>query len=135
MLNEERIKLMTKMAAYEEKERGHSLLAGNYFRSDYISLQLLRSVVSATAAFIIVLCLFAFYDFEIVMKEMYQVDLLQMGKSLLLAYIIFTGVYVVISYCVYSYRYSRAKKSLKKYYAHLHRLSDMYSEDSKKERR
>ena len=132
MLNEERIKLMTRMAAYEEKEGRHNMSIGNYFRSDYISLQLLKSVISATIAFVIVLCIFTFYDFEVVMKEMYQVDLLETGKQLLLAYVIFTGIYTLISYCVYSYRYNRAKKSLKKYYVHLHKLAEMYAEESKR---
>lgn len=132
MLNEERIKLMTKMAAYEENEGRHNISIGNYFRSDYISLQLLKSVISATIAFAIVLGIFTFYDFEVVMKEIYQVDLLEAGKQLLLSYVIFTGIYTFISYLVYSYRYNRAKKSLKKYYVHLHKLAEMYAEESKR---
>ena len=132
MLNEERIKLMTRMAAYEETEGRQNMAIGNYFRSDYIGLQILKSIISATITFAIVLCIFAFYDFEVVMKEMYQVDLLAAGKQLLLAYVIFTGIYTFISYLVYSYRYNRAKKSLKKYYAHLHMLAEMYVDDSKR---
>lgn len=132
MLNEERIKLMSRMAAYEENEGRHNMAIGNYFRSDYISLQLLKSVISATITYVIILGIFTFYDFETVMKEMYQVDLLATGKQLLLYYVIFTGIYTLISYIVYSYRYNRAKKSLKNYYVHLHKLAEMYAEDSKR---
>lgn len=132
MLNEDRIKLMSRMAAYEENEGRHNMAIGNYFRSDYISLQLLKSIISATITYVIILGIFTFYDFETVMKEMYQVDLLATGKQLLLYYVIFTGIYTLISYIVYSYRYNRAKKSLKNYYVHLHKLAAMYADDSKR---
>lgn len=129
MLNEERIILMTKMASYEEHEGKQNMAIGNYFRSDYISLQIMKTVISATLTFAIVLGIVGFYHFETVMKEIYQVDLLEAGRRLLLAYVIFTGIYTFICYLVYSYRYNRAKKSLKKYYSHLQELSELYEED------
>ncbi len=129
MLNEERIILMTKMASYEEHEGKQNMAIGNYFRSDYISLQIMKTVISATLTFAIVLGIIGFYHFETVMKEIYQVDLLEAGRRLLLAYVIFTGSYTFICYLVYSYRYNRAKKSLKKYYSHLQELSELYEED------
>ena len=129
MLNEERIILMTKMASYEEHEGKQNMDIGNYFRSDYISLQIMKTVISATLTFAIVLGVFGFYHFETVMKEIYQVDLLEAGRRLLLAYVIFTGIYTFICYLVYSYRYNRAKKSLKKYYSHPQELSELYEED------
>ncbi len=132
MLHEERIKLMTKMASYEENEGRHNIAIGNYFRSDYISLQVMKSIISGTLSFAIALGVYGFYHFETVMKEMYQVDLLETGRKLLLTYVIFTGTYTFISYLVYSYRYSRAKKSLKKYYSHLKELSELYEEDFKR---
>ncbi len=133
MLNEERIRLMTKMAAYEENEGKRNMAIGHYFRSDYISLQMMKSVISATLTFAIVLGILIFYDFEAVMKEVYQIDLMETGRKLLLIYVIFTGIYTLISYLVYSYRYSRAKKSLKKYYSHLQTLSDLYEDDSRRQ--
>ena len=128
MLNEEKIKLMTRMAAYEENEGKRSMQIGNYFRSDYIGLQVMKSVISATIAFAIVIGMYIFYDFESVMKEIYQVDLLATGKQILIAYVVFVGIYAVITYIIYAYRYSKARKSLKKYYAHLTELSGFYDE-------
>ena len=128
MLNEEKIKLMTRMAAYEENEGKRSMQIGNYFRSDYIGLQVMKSVISATIAFVIVIAMYIFYDFESVMKEIYQVDLLATGKQILIAYVVFVGIYAVVTYIIYAYRYTKAKKSLKKYYTHLTELSGFYDE-------
>ena len=128
MLNEDKIKLMTRMAAYEENKGKRSMQIGNYFRSDYIGLQVMKSVISATVAFAIVIGMYIFYDFESVMKEIYQVDLLATGKQILIAYVVFVGIYAVITYIIYAYRYSKARKSLKKYYAHLTELAGFYDE-------
>ena len=51
MLNEERIILMTQMASYEQGEGKENVKIGNYFRSDYIALQVLKSIVCAIIAY------------------------------------------------------------------------------------
>ena len=132
MLNEERIKLMTKMACYEANEGKKNVAIGNYFRGDYIGLQVIKSILSATIAFVILFAMFIFYDFEIFMTDIYKMDLFQFAKSVIIDYRIFTGVYALISYGVYTYRYTRAKKSLKMYYNNLKRLAYLYDRENKK---
>ena len=51
MLNEEKIILMTQMASYEENEGKKNMAIGRYFRSDYIAIQVLKSVLCATIAY------------------------------------------------------------------------------------
>lgn len=126
MLNEERIILMTKMASYEEHEGKKNVAIGNYFRSDYIGFQLLKSVISATVAFLIVFGMFVFYDFEMFMQDIYKMDLLSFAKNVLIAYAVTVGGYAVITYIVCVKRYNRAKQSLKCYYNNLKKLSGIY---------
>lgn len=126
MLNEERVVLMTKMAAFEEREGKKSLAIGSYFRSDYIGWQVLKSIISATIAFVVVFAMYIFYDFEVFMTDIYKMDLLEFARSVLFFYLGTVGAYALISYVVYTVRYSRAKKSLRAYYMNLHRLSSMY---------
>ena len=126
MLNEERVVLMTKMASYEAREGKKCLAIGSYFRSDYIGWQVLKSIISATIAFVVVFAMYIFYDFEIFMTDIYKMDLLEFAKNVLFYYLGTVGIYALISYIVYTVRYSRAKKSLRAYYMNLHRLSSMY---------
>lgn len=126
MLNEERIILMTKMAAYEEHEGKKNVAIGSYFRSDYISMQVIGSMISGTVAFVICFALYIFYDFEIFMEEVYKMDLFAFAKNVLIMYLVAVIGYGMISYVIYSIRYSRAKKSLKNYYNNLKKLSSMY---------
>ena len=58
MLNEERVILMTKLAAYEQNEGRKMVTVGKYFRSDYIGIQVLKSVIGSTVAFIIIFALY-----------------------------------------------------------------------------
>ncbi len=126
MLNEERVVLMTKMASYEANEGRKNLEIGSYFRNDYIGWQVLKSIISATIAFVVVFAMYIFYDFEIFMTEIYKMDLLQFAKNILFRYLATVGIYAVIAYAVYTVRYSRAKRSLRTYYMNLHKLSMLY---------
>ncbi|MCH5254105.1 MAG: hypothetical protein J1F41_04205 [Lachnospiraceae bacterium] len=127
MLNEERVILMTKLAAYEAGEGKKNVAIWNYFRSDYIGFQVLKSIISATIAFVVVFAMYIFYDFELFMTDIYKMDLLEFGRSILLRYAAVVGTYAVVSYIVYAYRYHKARKSLKVYYVNLRKLSNMYS--------
>ncbi len=129
MLNEERVVLMTKMASYEAHEGKRCLAIGSYFRNDYIGWQVLKSIISATIAFVVVFAMYIFYDFEVFMTEIYKMDLLEFAKSVLFYYLGTVGAYALISYVVYTVRYRRASRSLRAYYMNLHKLSAMYKSE------
>ena len=129
MLNEERVVLMTKMASYEAREGKKNLAIGSFFRNDYIGWQVLKSIISATIAFVVVFAMYIFYDFEIFMTDNYKMDLLEFAKNVLFFYLGTVGAYAVISYLVYTVRYSRARKSLRTYYMNLNKLSAMYKKE------
>ena len=126
MLSQERIKLMTKMAAYEANEGKSYMSIGSYFRSDYMGMQVLGSIISATFAFLIVCGFYVYYHLETLMQDIYKIDVWTIGKDVLMYYLIFVVAYALITYVVYSFRYSRAKRSLKRYYRHLKQLAAMY---------
>lgn len=128
MLNEKRIILMTKMASYEANEGKKNVVIGSFFRSDYIGWQVLKSIISATIAFVVVFGMYIFYDFEVFMMDIYKMDLIEFAKQILRMYLWTIGGYAVISYVVYTVRYNRAVKSLKVYYMNLRRLSEMYKQ-------
>lgn len=130
MLNEERIRLMTKMASYEANEGKKNVSIGSYFRGDYIGLQVIKSIISGTIGFFIAFAMFILYDFETFMSDIYKMDLLQFGRSVVIAYLGFIVVYAVVSYGVYTHRYTKARKSLKKYYNNLKKLSYLYDKEN-----
>ena len=128
MLNEERIILMTQMASYEAHEGKRNMAIGKYFRTDYITVQVLKSVISATIAYGIAFALFIFYDFEVFMEEIYKMDLIVFAQNVLKYYGITVVTYSLLSYGICSYRYAKAKKSLKSYYRNLKKMNSLYDE-------
>lgn len=128
MLNEERVILMTKMASYEAHEGKENMKIGKYFRGDYIAVQVLKSVFGATIAFFLIFAMYILYDFEVFMQEIYKMDLVGLAKTLLTYYGITVAVYGAVSYGIYAYRYSKARKSLKLYYQNLKKLNSLYDE-------
>lgn len=128
MLNEERVILMTHMASYEAGEGKKNVKIGNYFRSDYIAVQILKAFICGTITYAIVFALYVFYDFETFMQDLYKMDLISFAKNVLIYYGISVAVYVGLVYVVCTYRYARAKKSLKNYYHNLKKLNSLYNQ-------
>ncbi|MGN1147942.1 MAG: hypothetical protein ACI4TB_05935 [Lachnospiraceae bacterium] len=129
MLNEERIILMTRLASYESGEGKKNAAIGKYFRSDYIGMQVIKSVIGATISFFIVFGLYVLYDFENFMLDIYKMDLFVFAKNILMIYAGVVIGFAVLTYVVYSYRYSKAKKSLKNYYNNLKKLASLYDKN------
>lgn len=117
---------MTKLASYESNEGKKNMSIVNYFRGDYIGFQVLKSVIAATISFFALFAVYVFYNFEQLMQDVYKMDLLEYGKSIAILYLCTVGAYGVVSYILYSTRYSKAKRSLKHYYNNLKKLSSMY---------
>ena len=126
MINESKVILMTRMASYEAGKGKKDLATGKYFRSDYITLQLMKAIFTGTLAFMIVIGVMLLYDFDAFMKSLYEINILQVGKDLVVKYLILVGLYALIVYIVSAYRYNRARQGLKTYYGNLKRLSKYY---------
>jgi len=127
MLNKERIRLMTQMAAYEEHEGKQDISINGYFRGDYISFQLLKSALYATVGFALAVVMYVLYNLETFLGEFYKMDIVEFLQGILGKYLLVLCVYMVISYFVYAYRFGRAKRYIKKYQTQLKQLQQMYN--------
>ncbi len=132
MLNESRIKLMTRLASFESGEGKRSMAIGSYFRGDYIAKEIIKSIIYGTVTFGIILGLYLAYDFEMFMENIYEIDLWAFGKAVLIRYLITVGVYSVITYIVYVVRYRRARRNLRIYNNNLRRLASMYRKEAER---
>lgn len=128
MLNKDRIVLMTRMESYAKNEGRQNMQIGRYFRSDYISLQILKSVISATIVYVLIFALYILYHLEQFLEDIYRMDLFAFARDVILYYGVTVVAYGLISYMVYAYRYSKARKSLKKYYDNLKKLNSLYQD-------
>jgi len=123
MLNEEKVVLMTRLAAYEQNKGRENLKINKYFRSDYLLLQMLKTVLYTTFSFVLLLGLYLLYNLESITENLYQMDLIAFVQKIATTYAAFLVICCVVTYLVYSYRYLKAKKSLKEYMKNLKELN------------
>lgn len=126
MINEERIALMTKLASYEKGEGKRSMAVGKYFRGDYISLHLLKTVINGTFAYLLGLGLYLLYYFEDFLENLYNMDFALLARNIVYYYVVFIVAYGLLTYIVFTIRFIKAKKSIKRYYHNLKKLNAMY---------
>ena len=130
MLNEEKVILMTKMAAFIDREGKKNDAINSYFKSDYVGFNVIKAVISATIVFAIIVATYVLCNFEMVLSNLYNTgNLLAIGRRMLMNYLLLVGVYSLASYVIYSYRYSKMRKSMKEYYGDLKKLARIYEKE------
>lgn len=132
MLNEERIRSMTKLARYDEGPGKEALRIQGMYRSDYIGMALIKNFFSVTIGYALVLALIGVYYFEYLMEELHHLNLPVLIAEILLGYAIVLVVYMVITYIICSVRYERTKKSVHSYNQELGKLEKQYRAENAK---
>ena len=84
MLNEEKIKSMTKAAAFENGTEKENLKINQYFRSDYVGLQLIKSLIAYIVAFCLIVTIWIMIGTEEIMLQLTHGEYLQKLSKVLL---------------------------------------------------
>lgn len=131
MLNEERIRLMTKMACYEEGIGKEYMPIKQYYRRDYVSSEMLKTLITSTIAFGLLSVCWILYDMESITEALGDSDLAVFGTSILVKYVIFTVLYQIIAFLVYNRRYTKATASVKEYYSFLKKAQKLQEKEDR----
>ena len=123
-LNEDRIILMTRMASFEASEQ-KKLAISRYFRSDYVTFNMLKTAIYFTIAFAICVAISVFCNIESYLSDFYQTDWYSFLRTFITRYLVLMAAYLLFSFVLYSYRYSKAKGSVRVYQRALKRLISM----------
>lgn len=126
MLNEDKVILMTKLASYEKREGKENMAVCKYFRGDYISWNLLKSVLVATVTFFMGFGVYVLYFIEDLLENIYEIDYMLLATNIVSVYVLVVVGYCVLSYIVCNYRYSKARKGIRRYHNNLKKLNSMY---------
>ena len=116
MLNEEKIRWMTKASIYEKRQGRIDLGRNEYLMGDYVRLHLLKNGISLTIAYILLAGLYAVYKIEEIFDMAANMQLGLLLKEMLLLYIILLVIYTGIGIVYYSWQYQSSRKQVKKYY-------------------
>ena len=75
--------------------------------------------------------LVALYFLDELLENIHKMNLIALGVKIVVGYIALLVVYSVLVYIIQTVKYSRAKKSIKNYYAQLGRLTRIYAKEEK----
>lgn len=131
MLDKKRIRLMTRMSAYEKKHINQDLKISTYYKKDYASLNTLISILWVTVGYMIVAGLFALCNMDAILKDLDLTKLFLLGGIAAGGYLILIIIYGVCASSFYKTKHNRAKQRVKKYYRDLARLEKMEIKEKK----
>jgi hypothetical protein len=130
MLNNKKIRMMTKLAVYENKEGKEDIHLSKYYKTDYIRYQVLKSILSATVGYALILVLIFLYKSEYIIKNAVSLDYKTIGVYLLGIYIVIVTAYGLGSIVGYSMKYDASRKKLSRYFKMLKRLHKIYNDET-----
>ena len=129
MIDNSKVRIMTRMSIYERHEGKEDLKFNKFFKSDYARLQVLKTLVWVTIGYLIVVALVALYKLEYLIDNALTLDYPDMGKTILAYYRVVLAVYLIGALVGYSLKYQFSRKRLKNYYRLLKSLKEIYSEE------
>ena len=132
LLNENKVKMMTKMAIYEKNEGRRMLRTARYFKGDYVAFGILKTLITTTLAFAIVAIMYVLCNAEGLVENINSMDYLAFGKKVAIYYIIMLVIFAITAGFVYSFQYENSRKGLKKYFSRLNKLERFYNGQKKK---
>ncbi len=131
MLNEEKIKLMSKLALYEQDEGKKAFRTNKYYKADYVSLHTIYTIIIATISFGLLLLIWAICQVDSLMDIINRIGILFSIIILIAVYIIYLIIHLLISHKVFTTRYNENKKDLISYHEKLKDLHAIYKTESK----
>lgn len=130
LLNNEKIRTMTKLAVYEEGKGKEDLRMAKYYKTDYVRLQVLKTAVNATIGYVLILLLIAMYKADYIIAKIVTLDFVRIGQIILGFYIIVMAIYITCTILWYNIKYNKSRKNLSKYNKLLKKLINFYQQEN-----
>lgn len=125
MLDENRVKSMIRLAAYENGEGGQDLNVHKYSLRDYLVKNLIRTLLTTTVGYALLLMLIVFGNMQTLMTALTGVDMAALIIWLLIGYAAVLFIYLTIELRRSMERYKQACRSVRAYAAELKKLEKM----------
>ena len=132
MVNAERTKLMTKAEIFRVKEERRALKLNRFYRSDFISYEMIRSALCFIFGYVLFLLMWVLYYAEPLMTTKQIEELVQMAVRAGVALLCLLTCFLVASYFVFRRKYRKARAKVKEYQALLKQINRLYEQDTAK---
>lgn len=127
MVNEEKVRLMTKLALDETFFFKEEIAQSRFYRSDYIRSHTVKVLWGYSFSYILIIALIALYHLEYLFVNVVRLDFKELA-------LVIGGIYIglllaVMLFCMlyYSAKYTKSRRNLRLYLAQLKELEEFYA--------
>ena len=129
MLDRRKVKLMIRMASYDQKYAQEDEKITSYYRSDYVSMHTLTSILWSTIGYACLMLLFIIGWLDEIMGLVSIPVLLILGVAVIVGYVIVVTAYVIKSENYFAEKFKKAMKRNNRYEKILRRYLKICEED------
>ncbi len=133
MINKEKVRLMSQMAMYEQGEGKEYGRIAQYYRRDYIWLQMIKAFFCGTIAFFLLYAMKICYELDTWLEELYQMDYMVTAAEIIVFYLVFSAINMTIAWFVANARYNKGVAKQKVNLTGLKRLKMLYQKKEQPE--
>lgn len=131
MLDEKKVKLMTRLAFYEQTQGKEDFKVSAYYRKDYASLHTICSIIWVTVGYICAVGLIFLAGMDIFLSSMSFGMMFLMLGILVLVYLFLLILYGVIASHIFNKKHRESRQRVKKYNHDLTRLLKLYEREKR----
>ncbi|MDO5155130.1 MAG: hypothetical protein Q4D51_04115 [Eubacteriales bacterium] len=124
MVNEEKVKLMSKIAIYEKRQGKQEIPMNEFYKGDYVRIHTLKAVVSATIAFVVVVAMVMVYKMDYILSNVLKMDYRQIISEIVMVYGIWVVIYWLFARILYAVRYEKSRSNIIIYNHHLKKIQE-----------
>lgn len=129
MINNDKVRLMTKIQLFENHEQD-ALKANRFFQRDYLGLHMIRSLFAYIVLFVLVLAVVFLYNWEELLTGIDLTALIHVGRWIILSFFLLLIPSMIVSYIAYWFQYRRYRRKVRDYVMNLKQLNTYYKEET-----
>lgn len=129
MLDRSKVKLMTKLALYEQTQGKEDFKISEYYRKDYVGLHSICSFLWVTVGYICVWMLILLAGFDLIVGHMSLLLMLIMMLVAVVGYVVILAIYAGVTGHVYNQKHKDARQRVKMYNHDLIKLLKLYEKE------
>lgn len=131
MLDEKKVKLMTRLTFYEQTQGKEDFKVSAYYRKDYASLHTICSIIWVTVGYICAVGLIFLAGMDNFLSSMSFGMMFLMLGILVLVYLFLLILYGVIASHIFNKKHRESRQRVKKYNHDLTRLLKLYEREKR----
>ena len=125
---------MTRLAIYEEGQGIQDDKMNGYFKNDYIVSHLVRSFVSGTIAFLLIVVMYCCYYYDTLLIRVFENRISGIVTTAVTLYAAFMIFFLAVTFFVYRWRFNATRGRLNRYRRRLEHLKESYDREDRQGR-